>query len=165
MLQRFWSYLFFLRRSFPAEIMRSLDDCRMPVEWAPRVLQVLTTFVVLNEDPPNNNGHKKKRGKRATLKVNTEPFAKLGVDVPSTTEAAQQLATIILQDQKRILKVTSCINPYSTYFITHFEYSITSRFFAAQISRIFSRTSISHKMLGSILPLLSPYKKLPIPKS
>jgi hypothetical protein len=83
MLQRFWSYLFFLRRSFPADTARSLDDCRMLVELALPVLQAITTLVFSDEDllVQINANHKKKRGK------------------------AEQLATSILHDQKRILEV------------------------------------------------------------
>jgi hypothetical protein len=116
MLQRFWSYLFFLRRLFPAETAHRLDDCRKSVELAPPVLQAISTLTIpdANEDILAQVGgnQKRKRGKRAAVAVNTEPFRKFGVDVPSTSLATEQLATSILQDQKRILEVTGFTNSY-----------------------------------------------------
>ncbi|KIM84759.1 hypothetical protein PILCRDRAFT_818367 [Piloderma croceum F 1598] len=111
LLQRFWSYLFFIRRSFPTDTSNSLENCRKSVEWAPSVLQAISTMLYSNThlDSLVQNGarHRGAPRRRATVTVNPEPFQKLGIDAPNTTEAAEHSAVSVLQDQKRILEVIS----------------------------------------------------------
>jgi hypothetical protein len=110
LLQRFWSYLFFIRRSFPAGTSHKLEACRKSVELAPSVLQAISAIlpdVHTSCSVRNGAHHKGIRGRRATVTIDTEPFHKLGMDAPSTIEAAEQCAVSILQDQQRTLEVIS----------------------------------------------------------
>jgi hypothetical protein len=113
LLQRFWSYLFFIRRSFPTDTSNDLENCRISVEWAPFVLQAISAMLCSNTNThldtlvQNVARHRGARRRRATVTVNAEPFQKLGIDTPNTTEAAEHSAVSILQDQKRILEVIS----------------------------------------------------------
>jgi hypothetical protein len=52
-----------------------------------------------------NTRHKGKRAKRGSIAINADPFQKLDLMVPNTKQAAEQLATNILQDLKRVLEV------------------------------------------------------------
>jgi hypothetical protein len=113
LLQRFWSYLFFIRRSFPADIPHSLEAYRKSVELAPSALQAISTMLHSNVclDSSVQNGARRKgmRGRRATVTIDTEPFNKLGIVTPSTVEAAEHCALSILQDQRHILEVISVL--------------------------------------------------------
>lgn len=115
LLQRFLLSLFGLRRLFPAEISLSIDEYRQLVGWAPPALAEISAMLVndalvsppvLNNRGNNNNmRYKGKQAKRSSIAINAEPFKKLDVSVPNTKQAAQQLATNILQDLKRVLEV------------------------------------------------------------
>ncbi|KIM81676.1 hypothetical protein PILCRDRAFT_88881 [Piloderma croceum F 1598] len=91
-----------------AKTAHRLDNYWKSVELAPHVLQAISTLMIpdAHEDILAQIGgnQKRKRGKCAAVTVNTEPFRKLGVDIPSTSLATEQLMTSILQDQKCILE-------------------------------------------------------------
>jgi hypothetical protein len=111
LLQRFWSYLFFIRRSFPVDTSNILENCQKSVERAPFVLQAIAVMLYSNThlDSSLQNGarHRGARRRRTTVTVDAEPFQKFGIDAPNTTEAAEHSAVNVLQDQKRILEVIS----------------------------------------------------------
>jgi len=114
LLQRFWSYLFFIRRSFPADTSNSLENSRKSVEWAPFVLQAISAMLPSNthsDSSVQNGRHRGARRRRATVTVNAAPFQKLGMDTPNTIEAAEYCAVSVLQDQKRILEVINFTTP------------------------------------------------------
>lgn len=113
LLQRFWSYLFFIRRSFPADISNDLEAYRSTVPLAPSVLQAISAmlFPDVHMNPVQNGARTKgMRKRRATATVDTELFRRLGMDVPSDAEDAKQHAAKVIQDQRHILEVIGLSN-------------------------------------------------------
>jgi hypothetical protein len=133
LLRRFWSSLFVVRRSFPDEIAGKLETCRKSTELAPSILQAISamarTDLHTNSSVQNGTRHKGPRASRVRLAIDTEPFKKLGIDIPTTPGSVKQCAINILQDQQRILKVISnlLLVFYSNKFYIQYYLSIICR--------------------------------------
>lgn len=110
-LQQLSPSLFFLRRSFATETSNTIDEYRKAVALAAPVLAAIPLIISSDTNPDSTNQIgariKGKRGKHANFTVPHEPFQKYGVAIPSTTQAAEQLAAGILVEQKWILEVES----------------------------------------------------------
>lgn len=133
----------------PLDIARTLDGFRESVEKVPAVLKSLAE--------PNSlfdvqiGARKKSKGNKQL--INTAHFDKLGLSVPSTQRAADELAAILLQKQKRILEVL----PIAYYFCSvvflpllfsrHTLKSSTSRpFLQYSKTSTYRKTSLLHLM-------------------
>jgi len=67
---------------------------------------------------------KQKQGNHSA-NIDTKPFEDLGIDVPSTSEEAQNLASRILEDQKDILKASKWIPLYTVTSNSNFQYYLS----------------------------------------